>query len=166
MSVIKLTEEHVKQVFDEKYPIEVDGELYGYHDQVDPEIDDDGQTITIVLKRESDGAFFTTKLYLVRCGYEWYEFEPSMCALEMTEVALVPVTMMQWEPILDKGFHIYETEYPSEGSYCVTENEMKELIETLRSGDNESPDSDFVTILGPAVKTANGWHPIEEWEAN
>ncbi|MFL1672160.1 hypothetical protein [Paenibacillus dendritiformis] len=99
MSVIKLTEEHLRQMFDEKYPVEVDGELYRYHERVDHEVDDNGQTITFVLKRESDGAFFMTELYLVRCGYEWYEFDPSLCELEMTQVEKAAKTIEVWEAI-------------------------------------------------------------------
>lgn len=81
--------------------------------------------------------------------------------VECEEVASVPVTTMQWEPVLDTGFHIYETEYPSEGSYCVSEHEMRGVIKALRDGDAEAPDSDFVTVIGDAVKTKSGWHPIE-----
>lgn len=55
------------------------------------------------------------------------------------------VTVTQWEPILERGYHVYDTHYPDEGAYFTT-------IE---------PDH-LVTILGPAVRTRSGWHAVEQ----
>lgn len=84
---------------------------------------------------------------------------------DIDEVAAVLVTVMQWEPILERGHAIYEVGAEEEGWYCVNDAELADLLVALRDGDTESPDSDFVTIIGPAIQTKSGWHvvgPVEQ----
>lgn len=99
------------------------------------------------------GSYFSDYTY----NSEWDDGDA-----EIEEVAKVPVTKYEWEAVIERGFHVYETEYPSEGSYCVSDVGLADLVKALRDGDNDAPDSDFVTVLGPAVQTQSGWHPLDD----
>jgi hypothetical protein len=66
---------------------------------------------------------------------------------DIEEVAPVPVTVTQWQPIIERGFSVYETEYPEEGHSFLAESERADRPE--------------YTVIGPAVRTASGWHAVD-----
>ena len=103
------------------------------------------------------GSYFTDWTY----NSEWDSGEA-----KITEVAAVPITITQWEPVLERGHAIYEVGAEEEGWYCVNDADLARLLAELRAGDTESPDSDFVNILGSAYRTKSGWFsPSVEKEA-
>lgn len=96
MAKIQLTTDNVKQLA-KRNAIEINGETYAGHAKLAADYDEQGFTVTHILKRKSDGAFFSTDLYYVQYGHDNYEFEADLCEMEMTEVALVPVTITEWQ---------------------------------------------------------------------
>lgn len=99
MSVVKLTKDHVTAIWNEQFPFNVEGDTYDYYEELSEEMDDDGRTVTFILRRQRDGAFFETYLYYARYGYEDYSFEADLCELEMTEVHKVTKTIEVWEAV-------------------------------------------------------------------
>ena len=64
---------------------------------------------------------------------------------DIEEVAAVPVTVTQYQPVLERGYQVYDSNYPEEGHYFTA----------------AEPDR-LVTVIGPAVRTESGWHAIKE----
>lgn len=69
---------------------------------------------------------------------------------DVVEVAKVPVTRTEWQPVIERGYHVYETEYPEEGSYCITSGDLARA--TAEYGE------DLYTIIESAYRTESGWH--------
>lgn len=65
----------------------------------------------------------------------------------------------EWQPVLEYGYHVYETEYPELGSYCLSRDEFARGV--AENGE------DFYTIVEPAYRTKSGWHApkLDETEA-
>ncbi|WP_342480449.1 hypothetical protein NST07_25890 [Paenibacillus sp. FSL L8-0340] len=156
MTTIKLTEEHRRAIWNEE-PIEIDGETYEEDAVTEEDMDDDGKTRTLLLKRKSDGAMFQTWLYWERYGYEDYSFSAPESSNCMWEVAEVPVTTTEWQTVIERGVHVYEAEYPGEGSYCLT---VADFAQKQAEAIAEYGEDTYV-VISAAVRTASGWHPVE-----
>lgn len=74
--------------------------------------------------------------------------------VECEEVAEVPVTTTEWQTVIERGVHVYEAEYPGEGSYCLTEAEFPQKQAEAIAEYGE----DIYVVIEPAVHTKSGWH--------
>lgn len=88
-----------------------------------------------------------------------YESEWNDGDADVEEVAKVAVVRTEWQPVLEYGYHVYETEYPELGSYCLSRDEFARGV--AENGE------DFYTIIEPAYRTKSGWHApkLDEAEA-
>lgn len=88
-----------------------------------------------------------------------YESEWNDGDADVEEVAKVAVVRTEWQPVLEYGYHVYETEYPELGSYCLSRGEFARGV--AENGE------DFYTIIEPAYRTESGWHAskLDETEA-
>jgi len=107
--------------------------------------------------------------YVTRSGSyfsDWNYNDFGNADIDEVERVTRTVTVNEYQPVLERGHAIYEAGAEEMGWYCVNDAELAALITELRAGDTESPDSDFVTIIGSAVRTASGWYaPGLETEA-
>ena len=91
------------------------------------------------------GSYFSDYSY----NSEWDDGEA-----DVVEVAKVPVTRTEWQPVIERGVHVYEEPCPEEGSYCLTDAELaqKKAEAIVEYGE------DIYVVIGPAVRTKSGWH--------
>ena len=57
------------------------------------------------------------------------------------------ITVKDWQPVLERGYQVYEAEYPEEGYSFLAESDL--------------PRPEY-TVIGPAVRTKSGWHALKE----
>jgi hypothetical protein len=93
--IIELKNENYRDFLDGEEFI-VDGEKYELYKRLDTEQDDNTQTRTIILKRESDNKFFMFDISFLFCGYENWEYDADIQTNEMYEIIEKEVLVKQW----------------------------------------------------------------------
>lgn len=100
MTNVKLTHDIVKNdIYFEGSDFEFNGEQYECVEHLSHDMDDNGQDLTYIYKRKSDGKYFMITASAIRCGYEWYEYEEYVNDCELIEVEKREVTVTTWEAV-------------------------------------------------------------------
>lgn len=90
---MKLTKDQIYEIRDQE-PIEINGEEYEYHTELEEEMNDHGRSVCYIYTR--NGKYYLTTLFWVRYGYKDYGLDPDFCDREFIEVERKEVCNIDW----------------------------------------------------------------------